>query len=306
MMATVNGRSWLRGTSSRIGLGWQRAQAEVDMLERYAKGFGLARGPFLRLRYGRGSSETVRLARAALRRADMSATFELRLGTSDISVFNAVFCWNEYAFDFASPPRVIVDAGAYIGLSAAYFAMRYPDAVVIALEPSAANFELLVRNTSAFANVRPIRAALWPRSGSVAMIDPGCDAWGLRVTQSGGESCGQPQGTGRGEAGANPVGETITAVTVADVLEQYGLDRIDLLKMDIEGSEKEVFAAADGWIDRVDAICLELHDRFKPGCSRSFFSAVRDFPIEAWQGEHVLVLREESRLAPVDVPLARS
>ena len=33
-------------------------------------------------------------------------------------------------------------------------------------------------------------------------------------------------------------------------------DRIDLLKLDIEGSEAEVFASSSGWIDRVDAICL--------------------------------------------------
>ena len=91
----------------------------------------------------------------------------------------------------------------------------------------------------------------------------------------------------------------VPAITMDEVLREYQLDRIDLLKVDIEGSEKELFAAADSWIGRVDAICLELHDRFKPGCSRAFYQAVADFPTEFRVGEDVLVLRGESRLAPV-------
>ena len=45
------------------------------------------------------------------------------------------------------------------------------------------------------------------------------------------------------------------------------------------------------WLGQVDAICIELHDWFKAGCSRSFFAAVEDFSVEAWRGENVLVAR---------------
>jgi hypothetical protein len=65
---------------------------------------------------------------------------QVRLGTSDINVFVHVFRWGEYAWEFAESPRVIVDAGAYTGLSTAYFAMRYPAAKIIAIEPDEANF----------------------------------------------------------------------------------------------------------------------------------------------------------------------
>jgi hypothetical protein len=71
------------------------------------------------------------------------------------------------------------------------------------------------------------------------------------------------------------------------------------LKVDVEGSEKEIFSTADSWISSVDAICIELHDRFKIGCSRSFFTAVQDFPIELHRNEDVLVARADSQLAPV-------
>jgi hypothetical protein len=95
-------------------------------------------------------------------------------------------------------------------------------------------------------------------------------------------------------AGADPV----RAVTVTDVMREFGLGTIDLLKVDIEGSEKELFAAPGDWIEHVDAICMELHDRFKPGCTRTFFGAVEDFAIEVRRGEDVLVLRDRARLAP--------
>ena len=205
----------------------------------------------------------------------------VRLGTSDINVFVHVFRWGEYGYEFAESPRVIVDAGAYTGLSTAYFAIRYPAARIIAIEPDEANFELLLRNTAGFANVQAVRAALWVENGSVALADPGYGPWALRLAGPAGD------------------GTTVPAITMDDVLRDYQLDTIDLLKVDIEGSEKELFAAADSWIGRVDAICLELHDRFKPGCSRAFYRAVEDFRTEFRLGEDVLVLRDESRLSPV-------
>ena len=217
----------------------------------------------------------------------------LRLGTTDIYVFNSIYREGQYGWDFPVTPRVIVDAGAYTGLSTAFFAMRYPDARIIAIEPDEQNFELLLQNTASFSNVRAIRAALWSESGSVSLVDPGVGSWGFRLNVSV-DSSGAAERTL-----AEPSAKSIRAITVADVLREYRLERIDLLKVDIEGSEKEVFVSSDPWIGYVDAICLELHDRFKAGCSRAFFKAVDDFPIELRRGEDVLVLRERSPLTPL-------
>jgi hypothetical protein len=40
-------------------------------------------------------------------------------------------------------------------------------------------------------------------------------------------------------------------------------------------------------------VVAELHDRFVPGCSRTFFAALSDFTHEQWRGENVLVSRED-------------
>jgi MinD-like ATPase involved in chromosome partitioning or flagellar assembly len=67
----------------------------------------------------------------------------LRKGTSDIAVFTSIFAFNEFEVDLEIPANgVILDCGANIGISTVYFAQRYPQALVIALEPNQANFEL--------------------------------------------------------------------------------------------------------------------------------------------------------------------
>ena len=47
--------------------------------------------------------------------------------------------------------------------------------------------------------------------------------------------------------------------------------------MDIEGSERGVLANSSTWIDRVDALVVELHDRKAPGCTAAFETAAPHF-----------------------------
>lgn len=210
-------------------------------------------------------------------------TLQVRLGTSDLKVCEDIFLAQEYDWPLRAPPGVIVDAGAYTGLSAAWFATRYPSATIIAVEPSGSNFGLLVSNTEALPNVRRRRAALWHEKTSLVMVDPGYGPFAYRV--------GSPGGPSDRDDGARS--EVVDAITVSDVVDEFALDRIDLLKVDIEGSEVEVFSRASEWIDRVGAVCLELHDRLRPGCSRTFFAAMGDFPVEVRRGESLLVARDE-------------
>jgi FkbM family methyltransferase len=253
----------------------------ADYYGAYAATFGYTRGASLLLTSRRASKSGQRLE-VMLPGTDIPLT--LRLGTSDISVFKEIFIDLEYGWQFNTSPSVIVDVGGYIGLSAAFFAHAYPEAMIIAIEPDARNYELLMLNTSRFPNVHAVRAAVWKESGTISLTDPGFGAWGLQVSES-----------------YDPVagGELIRAVTIDEIRQEFGLDRIQVLKVDVEGSEKEIFSTADSWISSVDAICIELHDRFKIGCSRSFFMAVQDFPIELHRNEDVLVARADSQLVPV-------
>lgn len=209
--------------------------------------------------------------------------FRIRLdGGSDIVTFDEVIVDECYTLPFDASPTRIVDAGANIGLTSAFLARRYPDATIVALEPDPANFALLERNLAPFPNVHPHRAALWTSTGTVRLGDPNTGPRGYRVDET----------TSRGFE--------VDAFDLPTIMDMHDMDRIDLLKIDVEGAEVELFSDASSWIDRVDAIAIELHDRFRPGCSRAFFGAVGDFGDEWLRGETTFVRRttDLSRSSP--------
>jgi FkbM family methyltransferase len=264
-----------------LDLLWELTSQAVNKVFRYVGCFGLIRGPLLFLLSVAWPPARGRLCHATIPGSKTKVL--LRLGSSDIVVFNGIFRWQEYGWDLEKAPQTVIDGGAYIGLSAIYFTMRYPGVRVIAVEASEANYNLLVRNTSAFANIEPVHAAIWPQPGSLMLTDPGTGLWGLQVTDAGVQQSAAPR--------ENESADSVRAITIPDIIRDYHLDKVGLLKVDIEGSEKELFAAPEPWLNQVDAICIELHDWFKVGCSRVFFAAVKDFSVEAWRGENVLVAR---------------
>jgi hypothetical protein len=90
-----------------------------------------------------------------------------------------------------------------------------------------------------------------------------------------------------------PVTDTacVPSITIGDILDQIGGQPIDLLKLDIEGSEFDLFSKNAGqWLDRVKVIAIEFHDRFRPGCAHAFYSALapRSFVQEVC-GENILI-----------------
>ncbi len=273
-------------TGAAVNRAWPIIYERLAFFAAHLFCFGVVRGAYLFL-LSRAWPKS-RGREVGLRAPGTGAPLTVRLGTSDVQVFNDIYLRQEFGWKLSSSPKVIIDAGAYTGLSTSFFATQCPNAMIIAIEPDEDNFRLLVRNTARYANVHTVRAALWAESGSVSLVDPGSGAWGLRLLESNGSD------TVTTEAIPALRSRSIQAVTITDIMRDFHLDKIDLLKIDVEGSEKEIFASADPWIDSVDAICVELHDRFKVGCSRSFFKAVEDFPIELRRGEDVLVMRDQS------------
>jgi FkbM family methyltransferase len=200
----------------------------------------------------------------------------IRSGTTDLKCLEKVFLSEEYRPPFDSSPRVIVDAGANVGMATLYFANKFPDAQIIAIEPESSNFDILRRNCADLAKVTLMQAALWPNHRDLEIADCDVSKWEFRVGDRHGRSSD---------------GETVAAVTVADLLAQIDTERIDLLKIDIEGSELELFAAgADQWLHRIHIIAIELHDRFKPGCAEAFYGALtsRKF-VQEINGENIFV-----------------
>jgi FkbM family methyltransferase len=194
----------------------------------------------------------------------------LRLKTSDLATFKDIFVRGQYDFAPPAPPRVIIDAGANIGLTSLLFANRFPAAKIIAVEPELSNYEMLRKNTAPYANIIPVQAAIWNENRPVTIVDPGFGKWGFQV------------GSAAGGAARNVL--ECQGLTIDKIMSDHNLDFIDILKMDIEGGEKEVFEDAGKWIDRIGLLIVELHDRLKEGCSRSLGNATGNFKYQ-WQHE---------------------
>lgn len=145
---------------------------------------------------------------------------------------------------------LIVDAGANIGISAAFFALTFPTALIVAIEPEGSNFDLLVKNTQGL-NVRCLHAALSAQTGNAVVVDTGDGNWAFRTEKS-------------QDGGANP---GVSCATIDALYAEYGAAGAHypfLAKIDIEGGEQDVFTCNTGWVSRTPLVLAELHDWLFP------------------------------------------
>lgn len=205
--------------------------------------------------------------------------FTLRTHTSDIPVLMECLVRGEFCALDVENVMTIIDAGANIGASSIAFAKRYPLARVIAIEPERDNFDILKFNTQSYPNIELVRGALLAEAGEVSLFSRGTGPWGFSVV--------------RGNLlQAKEFHEQVVAISVTDVVQSFNLTGIDILKMDIEGAECEVFEHAGPWLDHVRVIIVELHDRIVPGCSRAYERATSDFSIQMQRGEKRIAIRK--------------
>jgi FkbM family methyltransferase len=182
----------------------------------------------------------------------------VRVGTSDAWLYGEILLRGQYAIDLPFTPRTIVDAGANIGMTSVYYTLRYPQARVISVEAEDSNFGVLCRNVAHYPNVTPVHAALWKSDGvaRVSERSPESGKWGFVAYEGDGAQ--------------------VRAVTMRTLMREFNIESIDLLKVDIEGSEIELFDGCD-WMDKVQALAIELHDRFRPGCGAAVNAVTSEF-----------------------------
>ena len=183
------------------------------------------------------------------------ADLSLRIDDSDIRVFKQIFVDNEYdSLNLPDNAKKIIDLGANIGLSALFFIKKFPSARIVAVEPDAVNFSIMEKNLEKFSkSVSLLQAAIWPTDGEVSLVEEddnhvSLGAWGYRT-----------------EASKDNSALSVKALTIPTIMKQYDMDFVDILKVDIEGAEYELFEKNyEDWIDKVGLVIIETHDRFKP------------------------------------------
>lgn len=178
-----------------------------------------------------------------------NALLGLRPNTTDIHVFEQVVVKNIYAGLYnafeAINPQYIIDAGGNIGLSTLTFALLFPEAKVIAVEPDRDNFMMLRMNTARFLNVFPANVGLWDKHTRLTVNSAEKGAWGMVFEETSSQS------------------ETsIHATTIERLLRAHRFPRVDIAKIDIEGAEGKALHPSAGltWINTAQLIIFELHD----------------------------------------------
>lgn len=190
------------------------------------------------------------------------ARFDLSMRTgnsSDFLVAAQIFRERNYGVIEGLPNvRTIIDCGANAGYASAYLLTSYPAARVIAVEPDAENWRFCSQNLRGYGKrATMIHAAVWGSEKRLAItMDRDDREWGREVKEVASADC-----------------ETVSAITMHRLIEQCG-GSADIVKMDVEWAELDIFAADTSWLASVRHLAIELHDE---DCKRVFFEAMKSW-----------------------------
>ena len=185
----------------------------------------------------------------------------LRNNSSDTQIFTQIFLREELKVELKSYPKDIIDGGANIGLATVYLKNRYPDASIYSIEPDKSNFEILLMNTKKYENTICYNNGIWNRN--INLI--------IENKEAGSESFIVREATNKENGGV----DVIPAITIGDIVVKNKINRIGLLKLDIEGSESKVFADNyQDWITITDNILVEIHNWINKDANKIVMAAL--------------------------------
>jgi FkbM family methyltransferase len=185
---------------------------------------------------------------------------------TDLWVLREVFFDHEYDVDLGAEPEVIVDLGANVGLSVLSFATRFPRARIIAVEASPSTFGRLERNVGALPQVTTVHAAVSGSDGTLPFYE-GDGSWAASLHRGGDRA----------------IVHEVPALTLETLLDRYGIEQVDLLKVDIEGAEGAVLRSPA--LIRVRTVIAELHADLLDEETLALLRAQERFEIQRLHGD---------------------
>ena len=181
--------------------------------------------------------------------------FVLRKRTSDLKVFKQLVIEKEYqcVIDLISKHHVkintVIDAGANVGLSMIFFKSIFPNVQILCIEPDDENCELISSQIkeNGYNTIYIEKAGLWSSNQYLEVKNDFRDGakWSLRVA-------------------AVDYQTDLKGISLRYLMDKYSVSQIDLLKIDIEGSEKVLFKN-DEFLECLSVtkiICIEVHEEF--------------------------------------------
>lgn len=167
-----------------------------------------------------------------------------------ITLFKEVYVNRNYFINLPANP-LIIDAGANIGIAALFFSRHYAGAKIISFEPSPSSFALLEQNVkdNNLIGVELHNSAVGDTEEPIPFY----------------MSSDMPEG----DIGATAVkkhleyfwgdNKTIEIKVPCEKLSNYLNQKVDLLKIDVEGNERKVLDDIDGKLGNVQNLVMEYH-----------------------------------------------
>jgi FkbM family methyltransferase len=165
----------------------------------------------------------------------VSTNFRFVDSESFINQYIDIFEKDTLHFKTDKDDPLIIDCGANIGMSITYFKRLYPKSKIIGFEPDPKIFETLKKNLNCFQgkNLELHEKAVWHKESTLPFTPDNAD--GGTIDKDG----------------------SITVNTVN--INEFLLEEVDFLKIDIEGAEHEVLPAISNNLRNVKFLFLELH-----------------------------------------------
>lgn len=193
-----------------------------------------------------------------------SHSFDITLRSSvELALIREIFLDHEYAHPHAENASVIFDVGANIGMASIYLACLYPDATVYAFESDPNVYACLVAQVQNFERIKPFHMALGGTDGMRTFyVHPKSILSGSLV-----------------ERVPNQEKVTVPSHRVSSILDELGLDRVDVLKFDIEGGEEELFQSSEDR-KRIGRVIGEVHLDILSTTTEKFAALFPEFDTE--------------------------
>lgn len=177
---------------------------------------------------------------------------------------------------------LIIDCGGNIGLSTIWFANTYPQAKIFVVEPDQANLEILKLNlVSLNDRVVILQGGIWNEPGHLQIINPesGPSAYRVEITHQADSA------------------NAIRCYTINEICHLADVNEPLIIKLDIEGAQRNLFLDNTDWVNHTDLITLELDDWLLPwqGTSRNFFKCLSQYQFDyLLNGESIFCFRDQS------------
>lgn len=179
----------------------------------------------------------------------------IRRKTKDTETFEEIFNQNIYNLELPLSPETIIDAGANVGFATLFFKLKYPNSRIALVEIEKENIKMVEKNLQGLKDIKIYHKGLFNKIGFFKVEDP-YNASNSFVIKEVAEN--EPY--------------DIQSTTIDEIMQENNFQTVDILKIDIEGAEKDLFEKNyESWLPKIKIIMVETHDRMVP---RSAFTVM--------------------------------